>query len=193
VAIKAIIFDCFGVLIMGGRQSMVQDFPDKKQELNDLSVRSDYGFIQRDEYAQEMITLTGVTPEEFERKYWSKNVHNEPMFDWVRALKKEGKYKIGLLSNIGIKWLDEFLPEEERRTLFDDAILSHEVGMVKPDRKVFELAAQRLGVETNECIMIDDLIENTDAAVSVGMHAVVYASVGEAKEEVARIISESNA
>jgi epoxide hydrolase-like predicted phosphatase len=193
MAIKAIIFDCFGVLIMGGRQSLALDFPEQQQALHDLSVRSDYGFIERDEYAQELIKLTGVTPEEFRRKYWSKNVHNEPMFEWVRALKKEGQYKIGLLSNIGIKWLDEFLPEEERRELFDDVVLSYQVGMIKPDQKIFELTAERLGVEPNECVMIDDLLENVEAATAVGMNAIVYDTTTQTKLELERIIDENHA
>jgi HAD superfamily hydrolase (TIGR01509 family) len=193
MAIKAIIFDCFGVFVLSGRESVVKDFPDIKQDLHDLTVRSDYGFISRDDFNKELSDFTHIPADEVEARYWAKSTRNESVFQWANELKKAGGYKIGLLSNIGINWLNDFFPEEERKSLFDDVVLSSDVGYIKPDRKIFEIAAERLGVDTTECVMIDDLLENIEAASSVGMQGIVYGSTGEARAELERLLEPGRA
>jgi len=190
VAIKAIIFDCFGVLIMSGGNSLKHDFPNLSQELRDLTLQSDYQYIDRKEYDQKIAEITGIPVSEVESRYWAKNIRYEPVFEWIRSLKDEGIYKIGLLSNIGKEWLDDFLPEAERHDLFDGEILSGVVGIVKPDVRIFEMMAEHLGVETYECVMIDDLLSNTEGAARAGMATVLFGSVQDAKADLQRVIAE---
>jgi putative hydrolase of the HAD superfamily len=57
--------------------------------------------------------------------------------------------------------------------LFDDVIDSWEVGMRKPEARIYELAAQRLGVTPGECLFLDDMPENLVGAQAVGMQAVL--------------------
>lgn len=190
MAIKAIIFDCFGVLIMSGGNSLKHDFPNLSQELRDLTLQSDYQYIDRKEYDQKIAEITGIPVSEVESRYWAKNIRYEPVFEWIRSLKDEGIYKIGLLSNIGKEWLDDFLPEAERHDLFDGEILSGVVGIVKPDVRIFEMMAEHLGVETYECVMIDDLLSNTEGAARAGMATVLFGSVQDAKADLQRVIAE---
>ena len=58
--------------------------------------------------------------------------------------------------------------------LFDDIVCSAEVGMAKPEPAIYELAAERLGLEPRECVFVDDLDTNVDAARQVGMQAVLF-------------------
>jgi epoxide hydrolase-like predicted phosphatase len=58
--------------------------------------------------------------------------------------------------------------------LFDAVVLSGEVGMRKPDERMFLLAAERLGVEPDACVVVDDFPWNCTAAEAVGMHAVLH-------------------
>ena len=46
--------------------------------------------------------------------------------------------------------------------------------MAKPEPAIFHLASERLGVAPGECVFVDDLDENVDAARGVGMRAVLY-------------------
>lgn len=189
MAIKAIIFDCFGVLVVSGTESMKHDFPHLSQQLHDLTLRSDYGYMNRSEFDDAISELTGVPRAEVEARYWQQNVRSEPVFEWVRMLKTEGIYKIGLLSNIGKEWLDDFLPIGERKTLFDDEVLSGVVGIVKPDLRIFELMAEKLGVETYECVMIDDILENVEGAKQAGMQTVLFGTLEQARSDLQEVLS----
>ncbi len=193
MAIKAIIFDCFGVLVISGRGALLRDFPHLVGELEDLRMRSDYGFLSREEYNRATADLTGIPVSEVESRYWKKGVRNESAISWVAQLKDEGLYKIGLLSNIGPQWIADFLPQGERQRLFDDEVLSSTVGIVKPDREIFQLAAERLGVDTSECVMIDDLLENIDGATSVGMQGIVFGTTTQTQAELKRLLGQTNA
>lgn len=181
MTIKAIIFDCFGVLVVPGRYSLQYDFPDLANELHDLTMRSDYGYISRQEFNQSAAELTGLSVEEFQTRYWEANVRNEPAFNWANELKKTGNYKIGMLSNIGIGWLNDFISETEREQLFDSVVLSGEAGVTKPSVESFELIAQHLGAEPYECVMIDDLLVNIDGAQRAGMKTILFGTTRQAQ------------
>jgi HAD superfamily hydrolase (TIGR01549 family) len=191
MAIKALIFDCFGVLVLSGNQTLYRDFPERTNELHDLTKGSDYGYISRDEFNQTLSDMTKLSIAEVQDNYWKKNSRNEPVFDWVREVKQAGEYKVGLLSNIGKGWLDDFISGDERIHLFDEEVLSGTVGMTKPDPRIFELMASRLGVEPEECIMIDDILENIDGASRIGMKGVLFGAIINARRDVTRIIADN--
>ena len=46
--------------------------------------------------------------------------------------------------------------------------------MAKPDPAIYRLAAERLGVKPEECVFVDDLLENVEAAESIGMKGIVF-------------------
>ena len=58
--------------------------------------------------------------------------------------------------------------------LFDDIVVSADVGMAKPDARIYALSAQRLGLPPDECVFIDDLPRNVEAAREAGMQAVHF-------------------
>ncbi|MFB6561736.1 MULTISPECIES: HAD family hydrolase [unclassified Streptomyces] len=58
--------------------------------------------------------------------------------------------------------------------LADHVVSSARVGVAKPDRKIYEIAAQQVGVDMNRCLFVDDRLENVEAAVGLGMTGVHY-------------------
>ncbi|MGW6709986.1 HAD family hydrolase [Streptomyces sp. NPDC054956] len=58
--------------------------------------------------------------------------------------------------------------------LADHVVSSARVGVAKPDRKIYEIAADRAGVRPHRCLFIDDRLENVEAAVALGMTGVHY-------------------
>jgi putative hydrolase of the HAD superfamily len=64
--------------------------------------------------------------------------------------------------------------EAELADLFDTLLLSHEVGMRKPEPGIYALAARRLGVPPEACVVVDDLITNVLGARAAGMHAILH-------------------
>jgi putative hydrolase of the HAD superfamily len=97
-----------------------------------------------------------------------------PVVHRIRRLRDEA-LKLGLLTNnvkeFGSAWRATFPVDE----LFDVVVDSSEVGMRKPDRRIYLLTCELLGVEPSTAVFIDDNRDNVDAARAVGMEAVHFA------------------
>lgn len=170
---RAIVFDCFGVLYVPVSQLYFKSFPEHHQELSDLNRMSDRGLMDRMAYITAVAKLTGVSEDETIRAFSKEYTANRPLIDFMRQSLKP-QYKIGLLSNIGRGWIQDFFDEHQLHDLFDAVVLSSEEGITKPNQLIFERAAERLGVFPSECLMIDDSKENCKGAEAVGMSAVLY-------------------
>ncbi|SEG39487.1 putative hydrolase of the HAD superfamily [Nonomuraea solani] len=58
----------------------------------------------------------------------------------------------------------------------DDVVSSARVGVAKPDRRIYEIAAERAGAAPERCLFVDDRLQNVEAARSLGMTGVHYRS-----------------
>ncbi|MEV7383290.1 HAD family hydrolase [Streptomyces lydicus] len=58
--------------------------------------------------------------------------------------------------------------------LADHVVSSAQVGVAKPDREIYEIAAERAGVAASRCLFVDDRLENVEAAITLGMTGVYY-------------------
>jgi putative hydrolase of the HAD superfamily len=59
----------------------------------------------------------------------------------------------------------------------DDLVSSARVGVAKPDRRIYEIAAERAGVAPERCLFVDDRLPNVEAARALGMTGVHYRTV----------------
>ena len=75
----------------------------------------------------------------------------------------------GLLSN---SWGLSAYPFERLGRSFDTIVLSGEVGLRKPDARIFELAVDRVGLPAASCVFVDDLEPNVTAAIGFGLRGV---------------------
>lgn len=94
---------------------------------------------------------------------------------WVRSLKRAG-YQVLALSNYPEKAYED---DREQLAFLDDMdgfILSYRDKIVKPDRKIYELLKTRYSFKPEECVFIDDLQTNLDAADRLGWHTIRYES-----------------
>lgn len=66
--------------------------------------------------------------------------------------------------------------------LADHVVSSARVGVAKPDREIYEIAAGRAGVALDRCLFVDDRLENIEAAVGLGMTGVHYRQPGDLRE-----------
>lgn len=94
----------------------------------------------------------------------------DPMYAAVYALRKAG-LRTGLLSN---SWGMSDYPRHLFPALFDAVVISAEVGMRKPEERIFLHTARLLGLAPSECVFIDDLPANVAAAQAVGMTGVLH-------------------
>jgi epoxide hydrolase-like predicted phosphatase len=100
------------------------------------------------------------------------------MADYFQRLRP--RYGTAILSNAAAGGRRE----EERRYGFsamaDVLVYSYEVGIEKPDRRIYEITCERLGVRPSEVGFLDDLEVNMVAARQVGMRAVRFQSTAQA-------------
>ncbi len=92
----------------------------------------------------------------------------EEMLGAVGTIRGAG-IKTGLVSN---SWRTDQYDRAMLDGMFDDVVISGEVGMHKPNADIYLLAAERLRVAPAQCVFVDDLRENCLGAEAVGMQAV---------------------
>jgi putative hydrolase of the HAD superfamily len=92
------------------------------------------------------------------------------MVDAVRTARAAG-IRTGLLSN---SWSTNHYDRSLLAELFDDVVISAEVGLYKPQPEIFQLACERLGVEPPAAVFVDDLRENVEGAEAIGMIGVLH-------------------
>jgi epoxide hydrolase-like predicted phosphatase len=109
---------------------------------------------------------------------------DETMLALFRQLHAAG-VPTGLLSN---SWGDGGYPREIFPDLFDAVVISGEVGMRKPEPRIFRHAAQTLGLEPAECVFVDDIQANITAAEEIGFTGVLHTDSGQTAARVAELI-----
>ena len=109
---------------------------------------------------------------------------SEPMVAAVLAARASGVHT-GLVSN---SWSTSHYDRDMLTQLFDVAVISAEVGMHKPQPEIYLLASQRLGVEPERCVFVDDLRENCAGAEAVGMTAVLHRGAESTIPELERLL-----
>lgn len=97
---------------------------------------------------------------------------NEPMWEVVERL--HGRYPLYLLSNTNCLHHEFLVREYPVFGRFADGVFSYRVGMMKPERGIFELAIRQFGVHPAATVYLDDLPANVEAARGVGLRAFVY-------------------
>jgi len=119
-----------------------------------------------EQLAARLTEVTGhpIEPVGLLQRMFDQFEHAPAMSALVLRAKRAG-LRTGLLSN---SWGNEY-PREGWHELFDVTVISGEVGMRKPEERIFQHAASLLGVDPRECVFIDDLEANVLAAEALGM------------------------
>jgi 2-haloacid dehalogenase len=90
------------------------------------------------------------------------------MLDIVRALANRG-VSIFAISNFGAESWAQFRPSAPIFDLFSDIVISGEEQLIKPDAAIFELALKRFSRRADQCLFIDDRLDNISAGQAIGL------------------------
>ena len=151
-------------------------------ELSEAQVRAHW---------RQHLALSDAQADELMADYWRWYVGtlDQELFDWFAG--QRPARKTGILSNSG-----SGAREAERcwgfEEITDDIVYSHEVGLRKPDPRIFVLAAERLAVRPDEIVFLDDVPGHVEAARDAGWHGVVHRTTPESIREVERIVEEQS-
>ena len=194
--IKAIIFDCFGVLTDGDQWTAFRNsLPvDQREAMRALNRSYNQGEISYDQMVASLSQALRKDKHETSQlleELGSNQNKNIELLGYIKKLKP--KYKIGLLSNVGSSWVtDQLLTKKEEQDLFDDMVFSFEHGFAKPDPKIFKIACERLNIEPQEAIFIDDIGDYVRAAENLGMKGVVYQNFPQMKQDLEKLLNSDN-
>jgi putative hydrolase of the HAD superfamily len=135
--------------------------PHRMDHESGRSTREEFIRIVREAFAHD-------GPEDHFMEMWTRIFEvNTPMVEWARSL--HGTTPLYLLSNIGCIHHDHIFEEYDFfANLFQDGIYSYKAGVMKPERRIFELARTQFGIDPYRTLYIDDLEENVRGAESVG-------------------------
>jgi epoxide hydrolase-like predicted phosphatase len=187
MTIRAVVFDIGGVLEYADDGSWLSSWSaDLNLTPDELSARlgrvDPHGQITigewtEAEYVQRYRDVLGFPEEGTERFVetmwdWYCGELDQQMFEFAANLRPA--YRTAILSNSA----DGARREEQARygfeQLVDEIVYSHEVGLAKPDSRIYDLTCRRLGVQPEEVAFLDDVPENVEAARAVGWHAVLH-------------------
>ncbi|MGW2340200.1 HAD family hydrolase [Streptomyces sp. NPDC001661] len=148
-----------------------------QERMHDVWRAGSVGGISEREVNQQVAARLGLDvplAEAFMADLWAEylGTPNEELINYVRGLR--GTCRLGILSN-------SFVGARERETalyrfdeLVEQIVYSHEIGIEKPDSRAFEAACAGLDVRPEDCLFIDDLEVNVEAARAAGMQAHLF-------------------
>jgi putative hydrolase of the HAD superfamily len=121
----------------------------------------------------------------FKEIYFRALKPNEPMIEQMRALRERG-YRMALLTNNVREWEPYWRSMVPVDDIFEVVVDSGFVGMRKPQPEIYELTLERLGdgIAAADCLFVDDLEVNIDAARTLGMTAVHFRASEQAIGEI---------
>ncbi len=157
----------------------------------DLNRQVDLGEITQVQFFDRMIQELGLTPESieiFQEAFREGFELNQALLDFVQTFSPN--IKIGLLSNYSDR-LRRVIEEELNIVhIFDVTIISCEVKLLKPDKAIYQLALERMGIQPNEMVFVDDRIENIESAAEMGIHAIQFKETEQVIAEIKQLMRE---
>ena len=131
------------------------------------------GELSEEQFAERFGELLELEPERRDGLVDRMFGHIQEDGEMVEALRRARAQGVrtGLISNsMGAGRYDRSTFAE----LFDGVVISGDEGMHKPEPAIYELGAERVGLDPADCVFVDDLRENCEGAEAVGMTAVLH-------------------
>jgi epoxide hydrolase-like predicted phosphatase len=119
-------------------------------------------------------------------EFFGGDVLDHELIDTLRDLRSN--YFVGLISNA---WDDlrEYIVAHKYDDAFEHMVISAEVGVAKPDAKIFQIALEQAGVNPDEAVFVDDFIENVQGCQELGMQGIHFRGPEQAMDELKQILS----
>jgi len=184
MSIRAVFFDLGGVILRTEYQAPREHLAEKLgMEYDDLvkvvfdsesGYNASLGTITPDEHWAAVVKRLKRPASEMEairHEFFAGDIIDRTLLEFLRSLRST--YKTGLISNA---WGDlrDYIVREKFDDAFDHMIISAEVGAVKPEAKIYQIALEQAGVSANEAVFVDDFAVNIEGCEKVGMHGIYF-------------------
>lgn len=184
MSIRAVFFDLGGVILrteyQAPRQQLAERLGMEYDDLDRIVFDSETGHqaaigaitaLQHWESVLKRLKRPSEEIKSIRDEFFAGDIIDRELLAFLRSLR--GTYITGLISNA---WSDlrEYLVREKIDDAFDHIIISAEVGVAKPEAKIFQIALEQAGVSPNEAVFVDDFYVNIEGCEKVGMKGVHF-------------------
>ena len=197
--IKAVIWDMGGVILRTDDQSSREQLGRKygltTNELIDLvffqeaSIKASLGLGTEEmiwSNVAETLNLDKMQLSEFKEAFWRGDQLDTKLIDFIKELRP--KYKTALLSNAWAGARKVLTEAYKCINIFDVAVISAEVGIMKPDPEIYRLVLEKLEVLPEQSIFIDDTLINVAAANQIGINGIQFLSTPQVLRDIRSLL-----
>ncbi|MEM5806007.1 MAG: HAD family phosphatase [Candidatus Aenigmatarchaeota archaeon] len=194
ILIKAVIFDIGGVTIKYPMDGIYHDI-EKEFKISKKTIKKIYEklepLISTDKISEKEFWLNLAKYLEIKdvntfKKVWMNSLkkHGTLNHDVVKIIKnvKKNGYIVAALSNVPTPH-ERLHRKLGHYKFFNRVFLSTKLRMKKPDVKIYQYVAGKLGVRPEECIFIDDKMDNVIGARKAGMKAILFNSAAQLEKK----------
>jgi epoxide hydrolase-like predicted phosphatase len=184
MSIRAVFFDFGGVIArteyQAPRQQLAERLGMEYEDLGRIIFESETGIqasvgsitaLQHWESVMQRLKRPYEEMSSIRDEFFAGDIIDRQLLDFLRSLR--GKTITGLISNA---WSDlrDYLVREKMEDAFDHIVISAEVGVVKPEAKIFQVALEKAGVSPNEAVFVDDFYANIKGCEKLGMKGIHF-------------------
>ena len=134
----------------------------------ELLIGLETGKLPEAEFEPEFAAILGVTAPGLIDRLFAGSAPDQAMVDAVLRARRSG-VRTGLISN---SWGTRRYDRSQLAELFDGVVISGEVGIRKPTLEIYSLGAERISLDPEACVFVDDLPFNLKPAAELGMATV---------------------
>jgi putative hydrolase of the HAD superfamily len=153
-------------------------------ECRALLIELETGQLPEEEFEPQFATLLGVDGTGLIDRLFAGSAPDVPMVEAVLRARGAG-IRTGLVSN---SWGISRYDRPQLAELFHGIVISGEVGIRKPAPEIYELGAERIGVQPADCVFVDDLPNNLEPAAKLGMATVHHVRARDTIDELERLL-----
>jgi len=181
--IKTLIFDFGDVFINLNKESTLIELQKLgvtsfTKEMLQINIQYETGKIETESFINSYLELFPDFTSEQLSNAWNAIILDFPEYrlEFIEALSKKKEYKLILLSNTNELHIEKVIENmtldryNRFKNCFDDFYLSHEIHLRKPNFDIYEFVLNIHKLNSEECIFIDDTLENTESAKKMGLH-----------------------
>jgi HAD superfamily hydrolase (TIGR01509 family) len=136
----------------------------------------DRGTIEVDALVPRIAARTGLTEAEVQAVVDAVPGSLRPRADTVALLRRlrDDGHRVHYLSNMPAPYADHLEQVHAFMRWFESGVFSSRVRLVKPERAIFDTAAERLAIDLRQAVFFDDHRPNVDAARGAGWRALHF-------------------
>jgi putative hydrolase of the HAD superfamily len=198
MSIRAVYFDLGGVIVRtedkGPRtelgKSLGLDYDKMDRAVfGKESVQASLGIINEEQHWRNVVRALKLPESEISRIieiFFAGDHIDQALVDFMRSLRPA--IKVGLISNA---WsgLRAWIINKKFDDAFDEMVISSEIGIAKPDARIYRQALEKLNIRPEEAVFVDDMPDNIEAAKALGMHGVAFKTSEQAIADVKNLLA----